>query len=503
MAEFIREFESRVRSHATATAYIKDGEHITFEAVNCIANQLAHWLCEQWPDNEVIGLCTEASLETAGLLLGMLKAGKVFLGLDPSYPAEQLRFMIAAANCSLVIADGAIDADQLGTGRLLCVADVLNVIRDQPTNNPSMSEGCDLPAYATFTSGSSGNPKAVLAPVRQIDNRFRWMWNAYPLENEEVCCQQMPLSFVDVIWEILGPPCVGIPVVLIPRRCRVSPEALCQTLRDHHVSRVWMLPAAINAMVERFPDLMERLPALRFWVSTGDVLSPGLVAKFQKAVPNARLFNLYGTSEVWDATWYGVPEGGIEGLVVPIGEPIMNVDVCLVNEGQKVAGTSTGEIAVSGEGLALGYWKMPERRLEPFTVEVAGVQNKCYLTGDLGRYGSDGNLYFLGRRETTAMRGGEFVRLLEIEAALTLHPLVQEGAVTFGRNESSEVVISGYYCSRASKSASANDLKAFLRDILPASSQPDRLVRISEFPMTPSGKIYRRKLADWEATHAY
>ncbi len=500
MVEFLDEFESTIPGKEHLPAYLLEDQRISLGEVNSLANQFAHWLLRKLRgDIDVVGICAETSLVTGALIFGILKAGKVFLGLDPGYPPDRLRFMVEQSGCTLVLTDGVASTELFDNTSIQTISDTLSLIRTEPRSNPPRTTRRNSPAYVTFTSGSTGRPKAVLAPIRQVDNRFSWMWDAYPFSSGEVCCHRMPLSFVDTIWEILGPVCKGIPVALISAKRFPGGASLVEKLAYHQISRIWMLPAAINALVEFLPTLGQSLPHLRFWVCTGDTLSPGLALKFYRAAPGARLFNLYGTSEVWDATWYEVPTTGINGLFVPIGKAIKNIEVSVVGENRRTVRMGTvGEIAITGTGLALGYMTGSSVDEKQFLIAVEGNVGKgFYFTGDLGRFAEQEELIFLGRRESIVKRANHLVNLIEIESALTLHPYVTEGAVAASKTVQ-EPVITAYYSIDQKRQVHENNLLSFLRNYLPDETLPDRLVRLDRFPMTPSGKINRRVLAEWE-----
>jgi len=177
MAEFVKQFET-VSQHAShLPAYLCADERITIGEVNDLANQLAHWLSATLrAELSVVGVCTEVSLLTGSLVLGILKSGKVYMGLDPTYPCDRLRYMVEESNCALVVTDGTIPPDQFGTPKVVSIYDAISSARIYSTSNLAAIEEEDYPAYVTFTSGSTGRAKAVLSPMRQIDNRFSWMW---------------------------------------------------------------------------------------------------------------------------------------------------------------------------------------------------------------------------------------------------------------------------------------------------------------------------------------
>jgi non-ribosomal peptide synthetase component F len=222
----------------------------------------------------------------------------------------------------------------------------------------------EQPAYLIYTSGSTGRPKGIPVPHRQILNRLAWMWRDYPFAADEVGCQKTALNFVDSLWEIFGYLLKGIPTVILPDAIVRDPARLVEALADHAVTRLWLVPSLLNALLERYPDLAQRLPALRFWVTSGEALPTSLFHRFVAALPQSTLYNLYGTSEVWDVTWFdpGLPHERWRGPSVPIGRPICNMRCYLLDARQQPVPTGViGELSVGGEALGEGYLNLPVR----------------------------------------------------------------------------------------------------------------------------------------------
>src|SRR5256714_6673693 len=185
------------------------------------------------------------------------------------------------------------------------------------------------------------------------------MWREYPFAADEVCCQKTNLGFVDSVWEIFGPLLRGVPNVIILAETVRDPEALLGTLARERVTRMVLVPSLLRMLLEQEPRLGERVPELKLWTCSGEVLPRELAQRFGKAFPGARLLNLYGSAEVAaDVTWHEVREEDERAVSVSIGKPISNMQVYILDEaGQPVPVGVRGEIYVGGEGLARGYWR--------------------------------------------------------------------------------------------------------------------------------------------------
>lgn len=497
MSDLVHRFESMLSSKGTACAFIAGDQRMSMRDVNERANQFAHWLAKQdLASGAVIGLLLTPSASTGAYLLGIVKAGMVFLGLDASYPAARLRYMIQQSGANLVVVGNEELVHTVEGVYQITEEELISEISGESISNPATTLEPGRPAYITFTSGSTGVPKAILAGIDQVENRFEWMWEEYPFRAGEVCCQRMPLSFIDSLWEFLGPILCGTPVIILPISRALDNRSFVKSLRDSRVSRMWILPAALNRLLGEYPNLGEHLPHLRFWVCTGDALSFALAEKFYEAVPNGTLHNLYGTSEVWDATWYEVPRKGTS-LCVPIGYPIRGVNVSIVDaQGKSTPNGQVGEIAVSGMGLAKGYLSEPRGRLEEFTRPVSGSSVHAYFTGDLGSASASNCTIFSGRRESVLQRNSQLICTCEIEAALSFHPSVAECSAIAVSSGSDSAAVSACYSLKPGCRIVELELARFLADLLSRESLPDRLINVDSFPMTPSGKIDRRVLGE-------
>jgi non-ribosomal peptide synthetase component F len=175
--------------------------------------------------------------------------------------------------------------------------------RDWPNIGRHLTEGYDVQitpdhlAYVIYTSGSTGKPKGVLGTHRATVNRFSWMWQTYPFEADEICCLKTSLSFVDSVWELLGPLLCGVRLVIVPDQAAKDPLALVTALSQHQVTRLLVVPSLLQALLDSEQRLSDRLPQLGLWVTSGEVLDTQLGGTFRAAFPDARLLNLYGSSK--------------------------------------------------------------------------------------------------------------------------------------------------------------------------------------------------------------
>ncbi len=492
-------FEQQVERSPQATALRHAGRHWSYEQLNRDANRLGHWLAKQGigPDSRV-GICLERSADTVVALLAALKTGATYVPLDPAFPLERLQFMIEDAALACVITHASVRDKLPPDTRKLLVMDVEGSWRREAGDNLDVSTSSSEVAYVIYTSGSTGNPKGVQGTHRASLNRFAWMWKKYPFHRGEVCCQKTNLGFVDSIWEIFGPLLAGVPSVIVSEEAVRDPELLVEELAREHVSRLVLVPSLLRALLEHAPNLQERLPELRLWSCSGEILPVELAGKFREVFPQAKLLNIYGSSEVAaDVTCHEVEERDLVASSVAIGRPISNTQIYLLDEhGQPVPAGVRGEIYVGGDGLARGYLNRPELTAERFVAnEVAPEQSaRLYRTGDVGRYRSNGDLEYVGRVDQQVKLRGQRIELGEIETVLARHGAIRQAVVAV-RGTGEQQKLSAYLVMKEGVALpKAGELRQQLRAKLPEAMVPSSYWTIEQIPLLPSGKVNRAEL---------
>jgi amino acid adenylation domain-containing protein len=448
---------------------------------------------------DVVGVCVERSPEAVAAILGVVAAGAAWLPLDPSYPTARLRFMITDAGARMVLARGrrASEATRDTGTRVLDLDGLAEDVGRQDLGYATPA-GSDL-AYLIYTSGSTGTPKGVAVEHAQVLNRLEWMWRRFPFQPGEVGCQKTALSFVDSIWELFGPLLQGVPTAILDEETVRDPVLLVTELARHRVTRLWLVPGALRALLDAYDDVATRLPQLRFWVSTGEPISPELFERFCRAFPEATLHNCYGTSEFWDATWYDPGASGrpAPGHRVPIGRVISNMRAYVLDRHlQPVPFGVPGELYVGGLGLARGYRGRPELTAERFVADPFSDRSgaRMYATGDRARLRADGELEYLGRLDAQLKVRGMRIEPAEVEDVLAQHPAVKECVVRLEPAGDVEMLV-GYLEPRQNLTVSVEELRRYLRTRLPEPMIPGRFIVVDRLPRTPSGKVDRAAIS--------
>lgn len=478
------------------TALITDAATLTYAQLNRRANLLARRLRARGAGpGEIVGVFLEPGFDAVAATLATLKSGAAQLPLDPAYPAERIAFMLDDSDATCVLTSRAL--------RERLPQSVTTVTLDEETEAAAADDGdvarsgsLDEAAFVLYTSGSTGAPKGVLGTHRTIVSRV--LHDLVPLVRGERICAKTSASFIDSLWELFAPLAHGEAVVVADAAQRRDPAALVALLERHAVTRIVLVPSLLEAIL-RLPTPLERqLERLRLCSSSGEALSPELRQRFCSRLPHVRLVNLYGTSECWDATWHVCQP---EEETVPIGVPLSGAEVWLLDAaGERMPAGLAGELCVGGAGVARGYLGREQLTRERFIAPPWDPARRLYRTGDRARLRGDGALELLGRVDLQVKIRGHRIEPGEIEAQLRAHPAVEQAAVVARRAEPTGALRLAAYVTGAPVSRA--ELRAHLRARLPEAAIPTVFASLDALPLTPSGKLDRRRLPTLEAIAA-
>ncbi|MES2825222.1 MAG: MupA/Atu3671 family FMN-dependent luciferase-like monooxygenase [Pseudomonadota bacterium] len=436
-------FETQVINNPNSIAVIFKNQQLTYEELNNKANQLAHYLIQEKhvkPDT-LVGICVERSLEMVVGILAILKAGGAYIPLDPEYPEARLAYMLDDAKLTTVLTQSHLRATTPVTNAQAVHVDgekFKQQLQIYPTTNPDLNEsGLNLNhlAYVIYTSGSTGNPKGVLAPHRSICNRVNWMEQHFPVLTDDVFCQKTAAGFVDHVAEIFQALAYGKCLVIVQTSEMLNIDSFVSIVMQHQVTRLTLVPSLLKFLIEQ--GALAAMTSLRLVISSGEALPLEQARSFYSVLPNARLLNLYGSSEVGaDVSFYVDKVGRDSHRQIPIGKPIANTQLIVLDSHMNLVPFGVGgELHVSGAGLALGYLNNVELTSKKFIsnpfCDRANVSSSEYLykTGDRVRWLPDGNLEFLGRIDHQVKINGIRIELGEVENALISYPQIKDAIV--------------------------------------------------------------------------
>jgi acyl-CoA synthetase (AMP-forming)/AMP-acid ligase II/acyl carrier protein len=291
-----------------------------------------------------------------------------------------------------------------------------------------------------------------------------------------------------------------VPTVIISKDAVKDPQLLVESLAVNSVSRIVLVPSLLRVLLDSCGDLQMRLPMLRLWVTSGEEIPAELAKRFFQAMPKARLINLYGSSEVSaDVTCYEI-RGDLQAQRVPIGQPIDNTQVYLLDGHlQPVPVGVPGELYVGGAGLARGYLHRPDLTAERFIPSPFRQGEVLFKTGDLGRYLADGRIEYLGRRDHQVKIRGFRVELGEVETRIKEVPAVAGCVVVLREDRPGDQRLVAYYVVTSGGEFLMSDLRSYLLSKLPDFMVPQYFVQLAAIPLTPNGKVDRKALPKPEA----
>jgi amino acid adenylation domain-containing protein len=428
-------------------------------------------------------------------LLGILKAGGAYLPLDPGYPAERLAYMVQDTRAPVIVTQQHL-AGQLPhhDGEVVRIdADWEQIAQQHPDTAPLNTTRPGNLAYVIYTSGSTGRPKGVTGLHQGMVNRIVAQASIAAFENEDVCCQKTSIGFVDSIFEVLGPLSHGLQLVIADPAAGRDPVALAKLIADASVTRMVMVPSLASTLVSEL-TARQRLSGLEVCTLSGEAFGKDLLQHLIEALPGCRFVNLYGSSEASaDASYYVAGEW-TEGIV-PIGRPISNTQLYVLDDGGDVVPTGVaGELYVGGAGLARGYFGRPDLTAERFVPSPFGDGERLYRTGDLARWRADGELEYLGRLDHQVKLRGYRIELGEIEAALVEHPDVHQAVVMAREDSPGDKRLVAYVVGHAEAVADVAALRVGLKQRLPDYMVPSAIVVLEALPLSPNGKIDRKAL---------
>jgi amino acid adenylation domain-containing protein len=478
----------------TATAVSTDSQKLTYSELNRRANQLAHLLLTKGVGpGQRVALCLPRSLEMIVGLLAILKTGSAYVPLDPAYPAERLTWMVTDAQATLLLShSGFTEPLAEDVKRINIDSDWLE-IEKQPTQNTAVSLTPDSLAYLIYTSGSTGRPKGVMVSHRNLIHSTLARHHYYPRPAARFLLLSS-IAFDSSIAGIFGTLCQGGALVLPAPGQEHNVQQLAQRIEQAQITHLLALPSLYALLLDGAAP--GQLRSLTDVIVAGEACDAHLVQAHNGRLPHTALYNEYGPTEgtVW-ATVYQI-EPGWCGSNLPIGQPIPNSTVYLLDAQQQLVPTGVpGEIYIGGAGVVPGYWQRPQLTAERFvTLALEGEPKTVYRTGDLARWLPNGNLQFLGRVDQQVKLRGFRIELGEIESLLNQQEAVAETAVHVYKPSAGLEQLTAYIVWQPHAQADTQRLRTQLQQRLPDYMVPTRFITLPALPRTPNGKLNRAAL---------
>ncbi|HEY0605416.1 MAG TPA: amino acid adenylation domain-containing protein, partial [Herpetosiphonaceae bacterium] len=486
-------FEAQSERTPDVTAVEYNGRALTYAELNARSNQLAHYLRAHGVGAEVrVGVCVERSLEMVIAFLGILKAGGVYVPLDPAYPEDRLQWMLADSQTPLLLTQAQLlggrqswQTDQ--QIRYVCLDRDWPTIAAEATTNPALTITPDNLAYIIYTSGSTGRPKGVMQSHRGLVSLQEVQIGLIGLQVGSRLLQIASASFDASIWELAFPLLSGATLCLADRHDLLPGPNLNRLLREQAITNALLLPSTLAILPT------DNLPLLKTIDTGAEKVTTEIVARWSEG---RRVINGYGPTEttIYSTVHVCDPASPHDP---PIGKPVGNTQIYLLNQyGHPVPIGVLGEIYIGGIGVSRGYLNRPDLTAERFVPNPFGAPGaRIYRTGDLGRYLPDGNILYAGRSDEQVKVRGYRIELGEIENALTAHDEIRTAIVQVretGAHGAQQIV--AYVLPEPNTTPNISSLRTFMAARLPEYMVPNAFVLLDELPFTPNGKIDYRAL---------
>ena len=492
-------FEEQVRRYPGRLAVRTARHELTYDALNRAANRVARAILERRGQGaEPIALLLEHDAPLIAAILGVMKAGKFYVPMDPSYPEARNRFILEDSGAGVVLTDDRnLPIAAALAGRKTPVLDVGAIASTPgvPADDPGLAIASSANAYVIYTSGSTGRPKGVLQLHRNLlHNMMKYTNTAHLCADDRfslLTSCSVSASRPDIFGALLNG---GSVFPFAPRREGFS--TLADWLVEQEITVYHSVPTLFRHFLESLPE-GAAFPRVRLVKLGGEPILRRDVELYRRHFsPSCLLYAGLGGSEMGNIRVFFLDkQTEFDGNTVPAGFAMEDSEVLLLDEnGDEVGPGLVGEIAVRSEYLPPGYWRRPDLTEAAFRPDPAGGGARIYRSGDLGRLGPDGCLEHLGRKDFQVKIRGNRVELSEIETALLGHPAVREAAVVARDDAKGERELAAYVVPRSNQRNILRELRAHLKQKLPEYMVPSALVLLEALPLTPNGKLDRRAL---------
>ncbi|WP_431968901.1 non-ribosomal peptide synthetase [Actinacidiphila sp. bgisy160] len=490
-------FEERAARHPEAVAAVHAGRRWTYGELNARANRLAHALLARGLQTEdVVAVVTGRNLDWLAAVLAVLKAGGAYLPVEPHLPPGRIAAVLTRAACTTVVTEhGSTAALEQALPNLPGTTTVLvdqAGAEEHPPTDPGVPVSADQLAYLYFTSGSTGEPKGAMCEHAGFLNHLYAKIDDLGIGEGRVVAQTAPQSFDISLWQLTAPLLAGGRVLIVEQDVVLDADRFLDTVAGEPVDVLQLVPSHLDVVLSALESRPRRLPDLRCVSVTGEALKKDLVERWFAAVPGTRLVNAYGLTETSDDTNHAVMDRPPETDWVPVGRPVNNVRVYVVDEHlAPVPLGAPGLIAFSGVCVGRGYVNDPERTREAYLPDPHHPGAWLYRSGDVGRWHPGGRLEFLGRVDDQVKIRGFRIEIGEIENTLTRAEGVRDAAVVLTDHGTRLAA----FCT-GDRPLTAAALHEHLAAALPAYMIPAAFHWLDHLPLTGNGKTDREALAD-------
>ncbi|WP_019927285.1 non-ribosomal peptide synthetase [Nocardia sp. BMG111209] len=458
---------------------------MTFAEIDAAADRVAAALVARGVrPGDRVGLHMLRSLTLVPAVFGLLRAGGVCVPIDPEDPVTRRATILEHSGVTVVLTERALrgshDADEV---------EAEAAVSGAPLTRPVDLDD-DAPAFAFYTSGSTGVPKGVVLTHRALLSGQQWLQSAFPLEPGRRQLLRTTLSITNLVREVFWPMLFGGTIVIVPPGAHKDPDRLVEMINEYDVAVVLVLPALLSGMLDN--PAFAANTSLEYVFCSSDVMPGDLPERYFATGPGARLFNLYGLTEALYCTRFECLRGAAYDGFVPVGSAAELTPHILDDTLGPVPDGGTGELCMTGAGMSSGYSGLPELTAARF---VDTVHGRTFRTGDLARRSADGRIELLGRMDDQVKIAGFRVELGEVEVRLRELPGVEDAVAVGQRGANGHQRLIAYLIGDGD-TLTAAAIRERLSERLPDHMVPAAFVVVDAIPLTHNTKVDRRALMD-------
>lgn len=482
-------FEEQVERTPDSIALIFGDEKLTYRELDNKSSGLAALLKDRGiNNNSIIGIMMNRSIEMIVAIMSVLKAGAAYLPIDPIYPKERIKYMLEDSEAKILLTNFS-STDKLEYNVEIININDFQIDGSKPANIQIHGKSTDL-AYIIYTSGSTGNPKGVMIEHKALVNFIEGVSNRINFTSYNTILALTTISFDIFVLETLLPLSKGLKVVISEESHQKNPEMLNKIIIENEIDIIQMTPSRMLLLLSD-KGCVQALKKLECIMIGGEALPRSLLNEVKK-YSNAKIYNMYGPTET--TVWSTIKEL-TNSDDVNIGKPIANTYIYIADKYNNLQPIGVpGELYISGDGLARGYFKRAELTDEKFIINPFYNNSRLYKTGDMARWLINGDIEFLGRFDHQVKIRGFRVELGEIESCLLSYKIIKEAAVIDKEDISGSKYICAYLV--VENNFNLSELKDFLLKKLPDYMIPSYFVQLEFIPKTPNGKIDRKSLPE-------
>jgi len=492
-------FEKQVQKTPENIAIRYDNQILSYDELNTKANQLARKLRLMGvKEGSVVCIMVDRSIEMIIGLMSILKAGGAYLPLSKDYPDERVAFILEDSGTQILLQD----ENNIATGKSNVHTINLkekDIYQGEGSNLEVINTGRSI-AYIIYTSGSTGQPKGVMVEHYTVINYIKFRQRKCAISEQDIILQKTAYTFDVSVWELFWWSFYGASVCMLKPDGEKDPEEIADAIKEHQVTMMHFVPSMLNMFLEYIEkdNYAEKVKSLNHVFSSGEALLLNQVKRFNRLLYkpyNIELHNLYGPTEATiDVTYFDCSTDANLSQV-SIGKPIDNVNLHVLDRNLNLVPVGVkGELYISGDCLARGYFNKPELTAERFIENPYLPGYKMYKSGDVVKWMKDGNIEYFGRIDNQVKIRGFRIELEEIRVQLLKIAQISEAVVLIKGRDAGDKFICAYYV--VNSEITIFEIKDYLKSVLPGYMIPAYFVKIESMPVGPNGKMNTKSLPE-------